>query len=198
MRMTVIVGASSDVHWDHRWTPDLVVCADGGLNSALALGLKPNVVIGDNDSGGIADVLLPVEKNMTDMEACLDYVLSRQPDEIALLGATGGRIDHFMGNLGLLERAKGCAFLLDASHEIRLLTGSLTVPPPHLYRYFSVVPLDETVTGVDITGAKYPLTDATLHRDATLGISNEPLPGETFTVYVKSGKALLILSEKIK
>ena len=194
MKRCIIVGASPEAFWDNRWAPDRVICADGGMDKALLLGLKPDVVIGDGDSGGVADISLPAEKEMTDMEACVDYALREGFEQIALLGASGGRLDHFLGNIGLLDRADGKAFLLDSSHEIYL--APVTVSPPHRYRYFSVVPLDGTVTGVDIAGAKYPLDNATLHRTATVGVSNEPLNGASFTVSVKSGRALLILSEK--
>ncbi|MCL2003532.1 MAG: thiamine diphosphokinase [Oscillospiraceae bacterium] len=196
MRLCVIVGASPEAFWDGRRSPDFVLCADGGARSALALGLKPDMGIGDCDSGLSADITLSAEKDMTDMEACLDYALEAGFESIALLGATGGRLDHFLGNLGLLERAGGRAFMLDKHHEIHLLTDSLTLAPPIPYRYVSLVPLDETVSGVSIAGAKYPLQNAVLRRAATLGVSNEPLEGKPFTVSVKTGKALLILSGK--
>ncbi|MDR0326191.1 MAG: thiamine diphosphokinase [Oscillospiraceae bacterium] len=203
MKRCVIAGASPEVFWDSRWVPDMVICADGGYSHAVRLGLKPDLIIGDNDSSGekpplsIVHRSLPVEKDITDMEACIDYALQAGAGEIALLGASGGRLDHFLGNIGLLERADGKAFMLDSSHEIHLLPSPVTVEPPHKHRYFSVVPLDETASGVTITGAKYPLDNATLRRAATVGISNEPLDGVSFTVSVKNGKALLVLSEKL-
>jgi thiamine pyrophosphokinase len=198
MKRCVIVGASPDTYWDARWTPKLVLCADGGVRHISRLGLKLDIVIGDMDSSAFADIVLPAEKNITDMEACIDHALSFGCGEIALLGVTGGRLDHFLGNIGLLEKAGGKAFILDSSHEIRLLTGKLTIEPPHRYRYFSVVPLDKTAEGVYISGAKYPLDNATLYRSATKGVSNEPVSGKSFSVLVKNGSALLILSDKLQ
>lgn len=198
MRRCIVAGASPEFFWDARWEPEAVICADGGAENALALGLKPDVVIGDRDSYGRADIALPAEKDMTDMEACIDYALQTGFEEIALLGASGGRLDHFLGNIGLLERAGERAFILDRNHEIRMANGRpYTVGPPHRYRYFSVVPLDETVTGVTVTGAKYTLDHAALRRAATVGVSNEPLPGQSLAVSVKNGKALLIFCEKV-
>jgi thiamine pyrophosphokinase len=202
MMRCVILGASPGLYWDERWVPDLVVCADGGFGYAKSLGLTPDIIIGDFDSTGSGLPLpcpshrLPTEKSMTDMEACIDYALEAGCGEIALLGATGGRLDHFLGNIGLLERAGGSAFMLDSQHEIRLLTSTVTVRAPYKYRYFSVIPLDGLITGVAITGAKYPLGDAALCRGATVGVSNEPLEGVPLTVSVQDGKALLILSQK--
>jgi thiamine pyrophosphokinase len=197
MKRCVIIGASPDAYWDHRWTPKLVFYADGGVRHTARLGLRPDVVIGDRDSSKYADIILPAEKKITDTEACIDHALASGCDEIALLGATGGRLDHFLGNIGLLEKAGGRMFILDYSHEIRLIGGGAKIDPPHRYRYFSVIPLDETVEGVTISGAKYPLENAVLHRSATMGVSNEPLEGTSVAVSVKNGRALLVLSEKI-
>ncbi|MDR1692317.1 MAG: thiamine diphosphokinase [Oscillospiraceae bacterium] len=196
----VLIGASPDAFWDRRWVPDLVLCADGGLLRTAELGLVPDLVIGDRDSGGEGGsapaVILPAEKSMTDMDACLDRALTLGAEEIALLGATGGRLDHTLCNLGLLERAKGKAYILDSSHEVYLLAKPIKRRPPHPYRYFSVLPLDEEISGVTITGGKYPLVNALLRRDASVGVSNEPLPDTEFTVSVDFGNALLILSER--
>jgi thiamine pyrophosphokinase len=200
MKRCVIIGASPDVFWDGRWVPDIVICADGGARHAINLGLAPSLVIGDGDSADLDEPLpypfrrLPAEKNMTDMEACLDCALGDGYDEIAIIGATGGRLDHFLGNIGLLERAGRKAYLLDGQHEIYLIASSLTIHPVCEYRYFSVIPLDEEALGVTITGGKYPLNNAVLRRDATVGISNEPLDGLPFSVSVEKGKVLLVLS----
>jgi thiamine pyrophosphokinase len=194
MKRCVIIGASPNVFWDGRWVPRLVFCADGGFKYAAKLGLNPDVVIGDRDSSGYADILLPSEKNTTDMEACLDHALASGCDEIVLLGATGGRLDHFFGNIGILEKAEGKAVILDREHEIHYIAGSITIAPPHRHRYYSVIPLDETLEGVSVSGAKYTLDNSVLFRRATVGISNEPARGKSFSVSVKKGRALLVLS----
>ena len=46
--------------------------------------------------------------------------------------------------------------------------------------------------GVDITGAKYPLSGAEISADYQYGISNEVLPGQTAAVKVREGNLLLI------
>ena len=59
------------------WT---VICADGGLQTALAAGLKPDYLIGDWDSGGgpagdVPYATLPVEKDFTDLQAAAHWAL---------------------------------------------------------------------------------------------------------------------------
>ena len=109
---------------------DLVICADGGASNALALGLQPQVVIGDLDSldsnlqaqleaDGCQVLAHPARKDETDLELALHYAIEHGVDEILILGALGGRIDQTLANVLLLAspglrsvRAK----ILDGKH----------------------------------------------------------------------------------
>ena len=184
------------------WT---VFCADGGVNSARAAGLRPDYQIGDWDSGGAPEegvpcITLPVEKDMTDLQAAADQALSLGFRELLLCGCMGGRLDHTAANLALLEWIAGRggrALMVDEDNEARLLEGpaELRLPNRPSYRYLSLVPLDRTLTGVTLRGLKYPLTQATLTRGDTLSVSNEPAAAE-MTVALASGRALLIRSQR--
>ena len=71
----------------------------------------PEVVIGDMDSlprrlrEKLAPIIVPVEEqDYNDLTKAMRYVLEHHPDvmDIHILGATGLREDHTVGNLGLL------------------------------------------------------------------------------------------------
>ena len=183
------------------WT---VFCADGGVRSARSAGLKPDYLIGDWDSGGAPEpgvpcVTLPVEKDMTDLQAAADQAMGLGFRELLLCGCTGGRMDHTVANLALLEWIAGRggeALLVDEGNEVRFLEGPaelrLANRPP--YRYLSLVPLDRTISGVTLRGLKYPLTNAVLTRGDTLSVSNEPL-GPQAELSIASGRLLLIRSQ---
>ena len=86
----------------------MVFCADGGYANAKGAGLEPDFLIGDWDSGekpalDVPCVTLPAEKDMTDLQAAMDEALSRGVTELLLCGCTGGRLDHTVSNLLLLE-----------------------------------------------------------------------------------------------
>ena len=88
--------------------PDaLIACADGGLRHARALGLHPDFMISDCDSmpetEGDEVIRLKPEKDDTDTQSCLREVFRRGCTEATLVCATGGRIDHMLANLSLLE-----------------------------------------------------------------------------------------------
>jgi thiamine pyrophosphokinase len=205
MGICLIVGASPEPFWDGRAVPDTVLCADGGLDGALNLGLKPDVWIGDADSSappsGIMKVTLPAEKDCTDVEACLLFGLERGMDTFFLLGCTGGRLDHFLGNIGLLEllHMRGArGVILNRNNEISYCGAPAEFFPPHRYRYISILPLDSVIEGVCVSGVKYPLENAVLSRAGTYSVSNEPCPAETARISVGKGKALIIRSDLVQ
>lgn len=182
----------------------MVFCADGGYANAKAAGLEPDFLIGDWDSGekpalDVPCVTLPVEKDMTDLQAAMDEALSMGVTELLLCGCTGGRLDHTVSNLLLLEwlaERGGQGMVVDEDNEVRLLTPGVCrlEDRPH-YHYLSLVPLDHRISGVTLKGTKYPLERAELSRGDTLSISNEP-KNPVLEITIGSGRALLIRSQK--
>ena len=182
----------------------MVFCADGGYANAKAAGLEPDFLIGDWDSGekpalDVPCVTLPVEKDMTDLQAAMDEALSMGMTELLLCGCTGGRLDHTVSNLLLLEwlaERGGQGMVVDEDNEVRLLTPGVCrlEDRPH-YHYLSLVPLDHKISGVTLKGTKYPLERAELSRGDTLSISNEP-KNPVLEITIGSGRALLIRSQK--
>lgn len=181
--------------------PDAVVlCADGGQRHARALGLQPDLVIGDFDSGeapeDASEVLrLRPEKDDTDTQSCMREAFLRGCSEVTLVCATGGRLDHLLANLSLLEEARDCGghcTVLDRQNMVFLHEGGRRdFTMPSRYRYFSLIPLDEKLEGVTIRGAKYPLASATILRKRVISISNEPVQ-PTFSIEIMRGTALVI------
>ena len=181
-----------------------VICADGGVEAARCAGFSPTAYVGDGDSGGappqgVPQVLLPRVKDVTDLEQALHYALEQGYRHIVMTGCTGGRQDHHLANLMLLEWAtrQGAEIrILDPKHEIRCLIGPVSLEVDGSgYRYFGLIPLDRQVTGVTLEHARYPLQDATLRRGSTLSVSNEPLDGPV-RVCVGHGALLFILSRE--
>ena len=86
-------------------TCDYVLCADHGLDAALAAGIHIDSVIGDFDSAkptsvvymeaqNIPHIVYPAIKDDTDGMACVRFILDAKPTEVVLTGASGGRFDH--------------------------------------------------------------------------------------------------------
>ena len=61
------------------------------------------------------------------------------------------------------------------------------------YKYFGLVSLNAEASGIDIRGAKYELTGASLERASTLGVSNE-FSEDTVEICVQEGILLIVRS----
>lgn len=185
--------------------PDLVICADGGVRHALALGLTPHLVIGDFDSAGpslqaevaargFAVQRVPVEKDQTDTQLAVEEALARGASELLLVGATGSRVDHTLSNLLLLpaiaERAE--VALVDSNNIARVLRPGCRLTVQAVPgTYLSLLPLTPEATGVVAQGVKWPLNGAVLRWGESLGVSNVIL-GEAASIAVEQGYLLVV------
>ena len=159
-------------------------------------------MISDRDSmtdvEGTDIVLLKPEKDDTDSQSCLREVFRRGCREATLVCATGGRIDHMLANLSLLEEAKtlgGHLTILDPYNRVELHQGGRQeFIMPETFTYFSVVPMDAVIEGVTIENAKYELTNGTVTRVGMISTSNEAKPNSRFAVTIERGTALIIFS----
>ncbi len=179
---------------------DYVICADGGVKPADALGIKPDLIIGDFDSAEQPDmenlIRLSAEKDMTDSEAAIDLAVSRGADSITVVGGLGGRFDHTMGNLGMLAKYTGVISsirIIDGWNRIFIADpGTVTVRKDD-YKYLGAAAYGEQVTGLTMRGVAYPLDNYTLTNKTTRCVSNE-IVGENAEISFKTGRLLIIQS----
>lgn len=192
-RALIVTGGSIDVAFGRRYIQEhlfeMQIAADSGMQFFYDAGLKPDWVIGDFDSVDgrtlqyfeaqkeIGILRLAPEKDDTDTEAAIRFAIVQGCKEIHILGATGSRIDHMLGNVGLLgiglpEGIKIC--MADPKNRVRMIDRELVLQKEGQYgRFVSLLPVTPEVTGVTLTGMKYPLKDATMRCFCSLGISNE-------------------------
>ena len=178
---------------------DTMIYCDGGLRHVAALGREADLIVGDFDShenphAAAETIVLPHEKDDTDSYYAAKEALRRGYRDFLLLGASGARLDHTLGNLALLlmlDGAGASALLVDDYAEMEIVSQK-GAQVSDRYPYFSLFNLDGSAKAVTVTGAKYPLRDAALPCDSSLGVSNEPLLGQTAEICVGEGRLLLI------
>ena len=95
----------------HRWIDraPLVVCLDGAANRLLQLGYRPHLIIGDGDSiqpelaqrYGLEFIRVD-EQETNDLSKAVRYLHRRGCRQLMMLGITGRRDDHTLGNISLL------------------------------------------------------------------------------------------------
>lgn len=206
MKTALIIAASPEQEINYikdtydAIAPDLVICADGGILKANLLGIKCDILMGDMDSGGRdfsgETIIFPAVKNFTDLHSAIDKAIDCGCETLVITGASGGRLDHLLCNIHLIEAAemRGVrARLVDSMNIVTIFEcGKFFVPDG--FKYFSIIPLDCKLTGVSISNCKYPLDGAELLRYDSLAVSNEPKTGEV-SAFIQSGRALLIFSK---
>ena len=183
---------------------DHLVAADGGAHHLLAMGIIPNILIGDLDSvdektlselvqSGLVIKRFPEEKDETDLELALGYALERGATSILVLAAIGGRLDQTLANLMLLTYPKlsGIDVRLDDGIEEAFFCHSQVEVHGRSGDIVSLIPWGGKVEGVVTEGLQWALQDETLHADRSRGISNIML-AEQARITTRTGLLLVI------
>ena len=182
----------------HKRPGDLIIAADGGLNHVRHMGLTPDVLLGDFDSlGSIPDVpgciVLPREKDDTDMVAAAREGLARGYRNFIILGGTGGRADHTLANVQLLAflKAQGAdGLLMGEQNVMSLLCEETRCYPAGLDGYLSILAYGGEAL-VDLYGLKYARERIVMTPAYPLGTSNE-FTGQPARIAVRQGSVLVI------
>ncbi len=178
---------------------DYIMMCDSGLKHMQALGVTPDLIVGDFDSHcnpqmDVETIVLPCEKDDTDTFFAVKEGLKRGYCDFLLLGAAGGRLDHTLGNVSILMYldSLGKTAVLEDDYADMEIVSHKAAYIEDSYRYFSLLNISGKAKGIQIINAKYPLDNAEITCEYAYGVSNEVLPGKTAKVTVADGKLLLI------
>lgn len=188
---------------------DVLLVADHGMDYCYRNQIIPNIIIGDFDSVSeealaffkkkdeISFHQLNPVKDDTDTEFAIRYAIANGATEITLLGATGTRLDHVMGNITLLGiglEEQVPITIVDPHNRIHMIDNSITIEKEKQFgRYISLLPFGGVAEGVTIIGAKYPLENYTIGGFNTLAISNE-IVADAITIQVSKGFLVVVES----
>lgn len=212
MKVLILTGGGMDLPFTTSYledkTFDEIIAADKGVEYAIRLGIKPTRIMGDFDSldpeiakkmtqFGAPIETFPPEKDYTDTHLALMRAMELGATEVIILGATGTRLDHVMANIGLLHMVTEAgirAYIVDSHNKITMIQDELIIRKEDAFgKYVSLIPYTEKVTGINLTGFFYPLSNATLTIGISQGISNE-MTEEEAHIQIASGYLLVIES----
>ncbi|MCG1008683.1 thiamine diphosphokinase [Salinicoccus sp. ID82-1] len=159
---------------------------DRGVYLLLLEDITPHYTYGDFDSVSSAEwkyieerlavTPVPSRKDDTDLEMCLRDLVLRGYSSIDVYGATGGRLDHMIGNIFMLMHGdfrEADIRIIDRQNVMqRLEAGSHHVEKAAGMKYVSFIPYVEG-TELTLSGFEYNLERRRLSLGATLTISNE-------------------------
>ncbi len=184
---------------------DLVIAVDAGLQRVHALGLVPDLIIGDMDS--VDEELLnqysacpqlrhPVAKNETDTELALLWCLEAGVGEIVICNGLEGRFDHSLALLQNLEmlHGKGVPARIASARQKLWFLDPETLLNGCRGCQLSLLAWGSAAELAGSTGLRYPLAGLTLHPRITRGVSNL-VESDAAIIKLASGLILAILTE---
>lgn len=177
-----------------------VACCDGAVDAYVEHGGVPNLIVGDGDSISkqnrerFQSILVKIDEQETnDLTKTVKQLLQRGISRIAIVGATGKREDHTLGNISLLLE------YMRMGAEVRMYTDYGVFVPMCDDAQFETFPRQQVsifnfgATGLRAEGLEYPLSDFTLWWQGTLNQSKSNL----FTLFA-SGGYIIFLSHNAK
>ena len=202
-RCLIISGAPNCFFPSNFRKSDFVIACDSGYLHAVKAGIVPDLLVSDFDSfDGILNPSMEIiratpEKDDTDTLLALKEAMHRGYDDIMIVGALGGRIDHTLANISLTAfAAKNGAIchLIDEHHQIFAIKDDSIMVKRGYWKWLSVFAMDREVKGVTLRGLKYPLHDAELTNTYPIGVSNEFVDSAAI-VTAEQGTLLVVLSD---
>ena len=173
-----------------------VVCCDGAADRYIATGRVPDAIVGDGDSISaenrekFAHLLHIIsEQESNDQTKAVRYLLEHGMRRIAIVGATGRREDHTIGNISLLiEYARaGCQARSFTDHGMFVPCNGTTTNKCRKGQQVSIFSI--TARDLSAEGLLYPIYDFNNWWQGTL---NE-CTGDEFTIKA-NGEYLLFIN----
>lgn len=181
---------------------DFVIAADGGLRHLEALGIAPDVILGDFDSLGYTPggaEVFPVEKDDTDTMLAVRHGLRMGYRDFLIYGGLDGRrLDHTVANFQTLSylRVHGAqGYLVGKDYLVTIIQNETAIFPSADDGILSVFCMGADATGVSIRGLKYELENGTLDAAFPLGVSNH-FVGKEAQISVENGQLLMMWDVK--
>ena len=180
-----------------------VICADGGYDTAVRYGIRPDLVIGDFDSSkakipaDIRVLKLSVQKDETDTMAAVMVAFKLGYTSFTLVGCLGGaRFDHSVANIHVLlyiANRGGSGVICEEDTKIFVLRGGRIVLTELKGATVSVFPIDGTSCNLTYDGLEYPLYQQNMTAGSPLmGVSNS-IVSDRAEIRVNIGCALIVL-----
>jgi thiamine pyrophosphokinase len=175
-----------------------IICCDGSAQNLVLAGYIPDAIVGDIDSlsedlkNRFADRLFPDESQSTnDLTKAVEWCKEMNYSDIVIVGATGKREDHTIGNISLL--AEYAEYM-----NVRMVTDTgIFIPflkscnvPTFKGQQISIFSTN-TETQISSTGLKFPLHHLKV-KNWWVATLNEAL-GDNFSLEFSNGRVIVYL-----
>ena len=177
---------------------DRIICCDGSAENLLNAGMQPDAIIGDLDSLNdeitqrFADrIFIDKNQDTNDLTKAVSWCSERRYTDIVIVGATGKREDHTIGNISLLaEYIKDVKVIMVTDTGILLpflKSSKVSSFPGQQVSIFSIDPETEITS----KGLRYPLGRKKI-KNWWVATLNEAL-GDSFILEFNYGRVIVYL-----
>ncbi|HBI81203.1 MAG TPA: thiamine diphosphokinase [Bacteroidales bacterium] len=175
----------------------ILVCCDGAIEKLDSLAITPTALVGDLDS-----VKEPLkhkfksimyhdpDQNTNDLTKAVKWCLNQRIKNIVIVGATGKREDHTLGNIGLLcnyARMGAHVTMLTDTGTLKPLLASATIESYTGQQVSIFSPNNQTI--ISTKNLKYPIVNQPL-TELWMGTLNESL-GKQFEITFSPGPLII-------
>ena len=177
---------------------ETIVCCDGAARKLLDFGIEPQYIVGDLDSLSAkfkqqfaSNIIQNSDQETNDLTKAVEFCISNNWKQIAILGATGLREDHTIGNIALL-----CDYKKKLDEVVMISDFGVFTPvlettifksfPGQQVSIFSLNP----ETKLTFKGLKYPVTNQSFTSwwQGTLNSS----PGDSFEIILHNEGKIIV------
>lgn len=196
-----IGGASPDYNSIKKELLDaeIIIAADSGFDTAINMNIKPDIIIGDMDSIKNIKKLKEYSENKilrfskdkddTDTELGIKYLIDHNFDEIILIGGGGGRMDHFLAIVLLFDREISPDLWYTDSTRFQKIAGTCEISSK-MGQLVSFFPTGNGVCRMKTKGLKWPL-DGLVWSRGDMGISNI-ITNDTISIEMIEGRLIMV------
>lgn len=209
MKAIIVTGGKKpnrDILLKYIENDDYIIGVDSGCNCLYEYNINPNLIMGDFDSvdkkvldffveNNVEKITLNVDKDYSDTQFAYEKAKDLGYKNIVMFGASGTRIDHSLGNIGLMfDALANDVFLemIDDNNRVFLINKE-TVLKGQYGDTLSFIPMSDKVKGVTIKGAKYLLDNYDMTLLEPRALSNEFLYDD-ITISFSEGIIMVIYS----
>ena len=177
---------------------DIIIAADAGYLHLKALGIEPDILLGDFDSMSLPEdkqaLVYPVRKDDTDTMLAIKTGFEKGFSEFVIYGALGGeRTDHSIANiqaLAYIAEKGGRGSLVGSGECFTLIRDDEITVTSAEGKILSVFAYGGIAEGVTIEGSHYDIENAQLSPFFPLGVSNK-FRDPSVKIKVKNGCLLI-------
>jgi thiamine pyrophosphokinase len=175
---------------------ETIICCDGAADELISCGMVPTVIVGDMDSISsenrqkYKDIIVQIaDQDTNDQTKAIEWAIKNGYSDVVILGATGKREDHTIGNISLLcyyaKKIKVCSISDNGVFTPVLKNSTFKSFAGQQISIFSLSPR----TQITSENLKYPLDELSL-KSWWMGTLNESM-GDNFSLNFENGELIV-------